>query len=91
MRTAIPSILVQPRLVYTSSCLNHNHLLVRLMPEPREPQHLPPKNKRLLDDLLDQNSERTISAEDEAALIDLVAEAERLMVEDGSGWPNFSG
>jgi len=60
------------------------------MPEPPEPQHLPPEKQALLDNLLDQNSEGTISAEDKAALIDLVAEAERLMVENSKRLAEFA-
>ena len=52
------------------------------MPTPALPKTLAAEKQSLLDSLLDQNSEGTISDEDRAVLIDLVAEAEPLMVEN---------
>ena len=60
------------------------------MPTPPEPQPLPPDKQALLDNLLDQNSEGTISAEDKAALVDLVAEAERLIAENSKRLAEFA-
>ena len=57
-----------------------------LMATPPRPTQLAPEKQALLDDLLDQNSEGTISPDDQATLIDLVAEAEQLMVENSEDW-----
>jgi hypothetical protein len=57
----------------------------------------PPKLERLsrakqrrLDQLLDRNSEGTISAREKARLEELVAEAERLMVANGKKLARFA-
>ena len=60
------------------------------MPTPPEPKPLAPEKQSLLDSLLDQNSEGTISDDDRAVLIELVAEAERLMVEDSKRLAAFA-
>ena len=60
------------------------------MPTPPEPTPLAPEKQSLLDKLLDQNSEGTISADDKAVLVELVAEAERLMVENSKRLAEFA-
>ena len=61
-----------------------------LMATPPRPTQLAPEKQALLDDLLDQNSEGTISPDDQATLIDLVAEAEQLMVENSRRLARFA-
>jgi hypothetical protein len=60
------------------------------MPTPPEPKPLAPEKQSLLDNLLDQNSEGTISADDKVVLVELVAEAERLMVENSKRLAEFA-
>ena len=43
-------------------------------------ERLPSDDQRLLDDLLDKNSEGTITPDEEVRLQELVAKAERLMI-----------
>ena len=60
------------------------------MPKPPEPTRLAPERQTLMDNLLEQNSEGTISVADQAVLIELVAEAERLMVENAKRLADFA-
>lgn len=57
---------------------------------PPRPKQLSPDKQALLDNLLEQNSEGTISSKNKATLIELVAEAERLMVENSKQLADFA-
>ncbi len=60
------------------------------MATPPQPKRFSSEKQALLDDLLEQNSEGTISPEDNAVLVELVAEAERLMVENSKRLADFA-
>lgn len=60
------------------------------MPQPPKPTRLAPEKQTLLDKLLNENSEGTISDADRAVLLELVAEAERLMVENAKQLADFA-
>jgi hypothetical protein len=57
---------------------------------PPKMQKLPAIKQRRLDQLLDKNSEGTITAKEKVALQQLVAEAEQLMVANAKRLANFS-
>ena len=59
-------------------------------PGPPKVQRFPAAKQRRLDQLLEKNSEGTITAKERAALEQLVAEAERLMVANGRRLAEFS-
>ena len=60
------------------------------MATPPQPKQLSPDQQTLMDDLLEQNAEGTISAADKARLVELVDEAEQLMVENSRQLADFA-
>lgn len=60
------------------------------MATPPQPTQLSQDKQLLMDDLLYQNSEGTISADGKATLDALVAEAEQLMVENAKKLADFA-
>jgi hypothetical protein len=59
-------------------------------PVPPKIQKLPPVKQRRLDQLLEKNSEGTITAKEREKLEQLVAEAEQLMVANGKRLAEFA-
>lgn len=59
-------------------------------PLPPKLKKFPPVKQRRLDELLDKNSEGTISPQERERLSQLVAEAEQLMVENGKLLAKFA-
>jgi hypothetical protein len=57
---------------------------------PPKVKKFPAAKQRMLDALLDKNSEGTISAAEKARLVQLVAEAECLMVANAKSMAEFS-
>jgi hypothetical protein len=65
---------------------------VESMKKPISPKtkRFPPAKQRLMDKLLDKNSEGTITPSEKAELKQLVAEAERLMIANGKRLAKFA-
>ena len=59
-------------------------------PLPPKVRRFPAAKQRRLDQLLDKNSEGTITAHERGALTQLVADAERVMVENAKRLAEFS-
>jgi len=59
-------------------------------PIPPKPRKFPAAKQRRLDQLLDKNSEGTITSQEATALQQLVAEAEELMVANGKRLAEFA-
>jgi hypothetical protein len=85
-----PTVLIMGAEVLSCVCMKREVLRAMKKPGPPKVQRFPAVKQRRLNRLLERNSEGSITPREKAALEQLVAEAEHLMVENARRLAAFS-